>query len=83
MTNQSKAMQWFIAKTLAKNKGWHKSGDGLGIRRVLLDGVEIKHVIRCHELRGKAVLTDSPIKIDKHRKIMTHVVRGDLRVEFL
>ncbi len=82
MTNQSAAMQWFIAKTLAKNKGWHKSDDGLGIRRVLLDGAELKYVIRCHESRGKAVVTDSPVRINKHRKIMTHVVRGDLRVEF-
>ena len=82
MTNQSAAMQWFIAKTLAKNKGWHKSDDGLGIRRVLLDGAELKYVIRCHELRGKAVVTDSPVRINKRGKILTHVVRGALRVDF-
>ena len=83
MTNQSAAMQWFIAKTLAKNKGWHKGDDGLGIRRVFLGGAEIKHVIRCHEERGKAVVTDLPIRTNKHGKIMSHVVRGNLRVEFV
>ena len=78
----SEAMQWFRKKTLAKNRGWHKSDDGLGIRRVLLDGEEIKSVLRCNELRGKAFVTDRPVKINKRGKIITHVVRGNLKVEF-
>ena len=79
----SEAMQWFRKKTIAKNHGWHESDDGLGIRRVFLNDKEIKCVIRCNELRGKAVVIDSPIRLDKHhKKVRTHVVAGLIRVEF-
>ena len=79
----SEAMQWFRKKTLAKNRGWHKSDDGLGIRRVFLNDKEIKHVIRCNESRGKAVVIDSPARLDKHhKKVRTHVLTGVVRVEF-
>lgn len=84
MISANDAMQWFRRKIIAKNKGWQSASDGLGIRRVFLNDKEIKRVIRCSESRGKVVVTDSPIRLDKHKKkIRSHVLTGAVRVEFL
>lgn len=81
--NWNSAFAELCEKVIRKNHGWHKGDDGLGARFVFLNGLKIDNVVRANESKGVVIVTDSPVRLDKHRKrVLVHRLRGNVRVEF-
>ena len=49
-------------------RGVHVAGDGLGRRRVLLNGKELRYVTYADTDRGVVRFADDPPKVHKHGK---------------
>ena len=65
------------------NNGWHQADDNLGPRRVMLDGKEVTHVVRCNPRLGIIDAMVLPIRLDKRRKkVRTRRLHGTVQVDF-
>lgn len=61
--------------------GVHVCGDGRGLRRVLLNGVEMENVLYADTRRGIIRYFPRPLKIDKYRKrIIQRTKHGKVEV---
>lgn len=59
----------------------HTPGDGRGLRKVYVDGVEIKSCFYVDTRRGIVDCHREPLRLDKHRKrILSKRVRGTVTV---
>lgn len=61
----------------------HMVGDGRGLRRVYVDGREIRKVVYADTKRGIVDAYREPLKLDKHKKrVLTRRHRGKVEVVF-
>jgi len=62
-------------------RGVHIAGDGLGARKVLLNGKEMRNVVYADTERGVVRFSDDPPKVHKHKKrIITRTRHGIVEV---
>lgn len=60
----------------------HTPDDGRGMRRVLLNGREVKSVFYADTKKGVVRYYLQPLRLDKWRKtILSRTARGEVRVE--
>jgi hypothetical protein len=58
----------------------HSWDDGRGLRKVLIDGQPVTHVIWCDTKVGIAVVTDYPLKSSNGEHVDFHPVWGEITV---
>jgi len=59
----------------------HTRSDGRGIRRVFVNGNEIRRAIRADTKRGEVIFAPSPIRLKRNKELYTRMLRGVVTVE--